>query len=56
MIEVAVKDGGFPNGVNKGLITMLFKATDKDNLSNWRPITLLNASYKIFAKVLQVRL
>jgi hypothetical protein len=56
MIEATIKDGGFPNGVNKGLITMLFKARDKENLGNWLPITLLNASYKIFAKVLQMRL
>jgi hypothetical protein len=56
MIEATVKDGGFPNGVNKRLITMLFKAKNKENFSNWRLITLLNASSKIFTKVLQMRL
>jgi hypothetical protein len=30
IIEVTVKDGGFPNGVDKRLITMLFKARDKE--------------------------
>jgi hypothetical protein len=34
MIEAIVKDVGFPNGVNKGLITMLFKARNKENISN----------------------
>jgi hypothetical protein len=50
MIEVVVKDGGFPDGVNRGLITLLFKVENKENLSNWQFITLLNVSYKIFAK------
>jgi hypothetical protein len=52
MIKVVIKDGGFPDGVNRRLITMLFKAKDKENLNNWQPITFLNVSYKIFAKVL----
>jgi hypothetical protein len=34
MIETIIKDGNFPNGVNEGLNTMLFKARDKENLSN----------------------
>jgi hypothetical protein len=56
MIEATIKDGGFPNGVNKGLITMLFKVKDKENFKNWWPITLLNASYKIFVKTFQMKL
>ncbi len=52
MIEIVIKDGSFLYRVNKRLITMLFKAKDKENLNNWRPITLLNVSYKIFVKVL----
>jgi hypothetical protein len=51
-----VKDGGFPNGVDKRLITMLFKARDKENFNNWYLITLLNASYKMFAKNIQMKL
>jgi len=56
MIETIIKDGNFPNGVNEGLITMLFNIGDKENFNNWPPITLLNVSYKIFAKALQMRL
>jgi len=52
IIEVAVKDGGCPNGWDKRLITMLFKVKYKENFNNSYPITLLNASYKIFAKTL----
>jgi hypothetical protein len=33
MIETTIKDGNFPNGVNEGLITMLFKAIDKEILT-----------------------
>jgi hypothetical protein len=51
-----IKDGNFPNGMNEGLITMLFKARDKEDLSNWWPITLLNVFYKIFSKALQMKL
>jgi hypothetical protein len=56
MIETIIKDGNFPNGVNEGLITMLFKIGDKENFNNRQPITLLNVSYKIFAKAFQMRL
>ncbi len=51
-----MKDGNFPTGVNEGLITMLFKIGDKENFNNRQPITLLNVSYKIFAKAFQMRL
>lgn len=40
----------------KGVITLLFKGGDKQELENWRPITLLNIDYKILAMVLTKRL
>ena len=46
----------FPDGVTCGLIAFLCKEGDKLKLMNWRPITLLNTSYKIYAKTLQSRL
>ena len=39
-----------------GLITCLFKKGDRTDLQNWRPISLLNADYKIMAKTLANRL
>jgi len=42
--------------MTSGLIALIFKAGDRASLSNWRPITLLNALYKIVAKALQIRL
>ncbi|GBG68546.1 hypothetical protein CBR_g3090 [Chara braunii] len=39
-----------------GVISMLFKKGDKTEVRNWRPISLLNVSYKILAKTLARRL
>ncbi len=41
--------------INKGLITLIPKAGDRAKLSNWRPITLLGNTYKVFAKILAGR-
>ncbi len=43
-------------GQNLGVITLLYKAGDRNELSNWRPITVLNTDYKIIEKVLSNRL
>ena len=39
-------------GVTKGLISLIPKDGDSKDLNYWRPITLLMASYKVFAKTL----
>ena len=44
------------NTQRRGLITLLFKKGDSQNLNNWRPITLLNCDYKIIAFILASRL
>lgn len=56
MITDSMQIGYLPDGVTQRLITLLHKADDKENLGNWRPITLLNTSNKIIAKALQKRL
>lgn len=35
------------------MLTLLHKGGDEENPGNWRPIALLNVTYKIYAKVLQ---
>ncbi len=43
-------------GQNMGTVILLHKAGERENLSNWRPITLLNTDYKIIEKVLAERM
>lgn len=56
MVNESLEEERFPKGLTKGRIALLFKDGDCSSLTNWRPITLLNTTYKIFAKALQQRL
>ena len=40
----------------RGVICLLFKQGDRDDLFNWRPITLLNTDYKLIAIIYAGRL
>lgn len=50
--------GALPGTLRTGVITLLHKGGDKpaDALASFRPITLLNADYKLVARVLVTRL
>ncbi|GBG71943.1 hypothetical protein CBR_g10880 [Chara braunii] len=48
--------GKLGKGMTHGVISVLFKKGDKAEVRNWRPISLLNVSYKILAKALARRL
>jgi hypothetical protein len=41
-----------PSGMNRGMIILLHKEGPREELTNWRPMTLFNVSYKIMAKAL----
>ncbi len=51
------QNGRIPSSVSRGVVTLQRKDADKgDVIDNFRPITLLNAEFKILAKVLANRL
>ena len=56
MINASIRSGRLPSCMLHGAITLIHKSGPKEDLGNWRPITLLNAAYKIIAKALQLRL
>jgi hypothetical protein len=56
MVHEAVRQGKFPSGVTRGIISLLHKSREHGKLTNWRPITMLNVAYKLYAKALQLRL
>ena len=49
-------EGDLSSSQKKGLITLLYKKGEREDIANWRPITLLNLDYKIIAKSLASRL
>ncbi|GBG86684.1 hypothetical protein CBR_g41747 [Chara braunii] len=48
--------GVLPVSACRGIISLLFKKGDTNEIRNWRSISLLNVSYKILVKVLTRRL
>lgn len=56
MILRGIEEGAFHEGVTRRLINLIPKDGDLKDLNYWRPITLLMAGYKVFAKALQLRL
>jgi len=56
MVQESKSQGHLSLEMTFGTISLIFKAGDHADLSNWRPLTLLNVSYKIVAKALQTRI
>ena len=55
-LKETYQNGYMSETQRKGILSLIFKKGDPTNLSNWRPITLLNVDYKIIARVLAFRL
>ena len=57
-LQAAIRTGSLSITQRRGIITLFHKGKDLDrnNLGNWRPITLTNTDYKIFSKLLALRI
>lgn len=56
MYQESLTKGELPPTLRTGLVTLLYKKGRKEDLANWRPITLLNTDYKVLAKIITERL
>ena len=54
--QFVTDNGSLGHKINQGLIKLLPKDGDKFQVKNWRPITLLNISYKVITKLLANRI
>ena len=45
------KEGQMCNSQSMGIITLLYKNGERNDITNWRPITLLNTDYKIIENI-----
>jgi hypothetical protein len=56
MMNEIHEQGSLSNGIKDGTITILYKKKDRDDIRNYRPITLLNGDYKILTRTLCKRM
>ena len=56
VLNAAFAAGVLPSSQRTALISLIFKKGDRAEHKNWRPISLLNADYKICARALSGRL
>ena len=56
VIKESFARGKLPRSCRTGVIKLLYKKGDKEDLRNWRPLSMLNCDYKLAASVLASRL
>jgi hypothetical protein len=52
----SIRSGTFPSPVKYFIVKPLFKKGDRDNMANYRPISVLTSFSKIFEKIIYERL
>ena len=56
VIHHSILCGNLPRSFRRAIISLIPKKGDLADITNWRPVSLLNVDYKIFAKTLANRL
>ena len=56
VLTSSLESGILPRSFKRAVITLLPKKGDLADISNWRPVSLLNTDYKIYTKLLASRL
>jgi hypothetical protein len=56
IFNLCLSSGVFPNSFKKAIITPVFKQGNRDDINNYRPISVLPALSKVFEKLLNKRL
>ena len=51
-----IEEGRMGDSMREGVILLLHKKGEEEDLRNWRPITLLGVDYKLMARVLAARI
>jgi len=56
IFNMSIQQGIFPDNLKLAVIKPIYKAGDKKNVNNYRPISLLTNFAKIFEKIIKQRL
>jgi exonuclease III len=56
MFMESLRIGKLPSSLREGVISLLFKKGDRQDIKNWRPLTLLGVDVKILSKALFLKL
>jgi hypothetical protein len=56
LINQSMEEGIFPKVLKQATVIPIFKKGEKDNMNNYRPISLLPVMSKVFEKVINIRI